>query len=164
MPSASFLEKDGTYTNLERRIQRIRAVCAPPRGSRPDCWILSELLRRTGQMADYDSPSDVMTEIAQAVPQMRGVSYAILDRRPVFWPCPDETSGGNRISFRGGAPIRTTPPHPRAIMEVEPPQGDLPLVAVRGKSLACWGSGTRSGRSFRVKGLRPNTESGFIPQ
>ena len=87
LPGSSFLEKDGTFTNAERRINRVRKVMAPKNGYAD--WEVTQLLARAiGMDMDYKHPSEIMDEIAATTPSFANVSYELLDRLgSVQWPC-----------------------------------------------------------------------------
>jgi len=157
LPAAGFLEKEGTYTSLERRIQRIRPVLPPPGGARPDCWILSGLLKRTADLPEYEAPAEVMKEISQTVPQMRGVRYARLEGSPIFWPCTDPTASGERILLRGGAPEPQAAPDPSKLMQTNPKDPEFPFLAVEVESLFRMGSAVRSSRAGRLRDFSHQT-------
>ncbi len=90
LPAASFLEKDGTFTNTERRVQRVRKVFEPVGESKDDWWIAAEIAKRLGgQGFDFASAEDVMAEIARVTPSYGGISYARLEIESPQWPCPD---------------------------------------------------------------------------
>ena len=97
LPGASFLEKDGTFTNAERRINRVRKVMSPLGGK--DEWeITVELAAALGYEMRYTHPSEIMDEIAKLTPTFAGVSYARLDELgSVQWPCNDKTPLGTPI-------------------------------------------------------------------
>lgn len=97
LPGATFLEKDGTFTNAERRIQRIRKVMSPKNGYGD--WEITQLLaNRLGMNWTYTNPSEIMDEIARLTPSFRGVSFEKLDRDgSVQWPCNDEAPNGMPI-------------------------------------------------------------------
>ncbi|MBH8579234.1 formate dehydrogenase subunit alpha [Bisbaumannia pacifica] len=87
LPGSSFLEKDGTFTNAERRINRVRRVM-PPLAGKADWEITVDLARALGYPMDYAHPSEIMDEIARLTPSFAGVSYAKLDERgSLQWPC-----------------------------------------------------------------------------
>jgi len=95
LPGASFLEKDGTFTNLERRIQRIRKAVDPPQGILPDWRVVCEVSNRMGYPMTYTHPSEIMDEIARLTPMFAGVSYDRLDDHAgLQWPVPDGTHPG----------------------------------------------------------------------
>ncbi|MEU5381660.1 formate dehydrogenase subunit alpha [Streptomyces sp. NPDC005968] len=94
LPGASFLEKDGTFTNAERRINRVRAVMKPKTGKH-EWQIVSEIATAMGYPMAYDHPSQIMDEIAQVTPTFKGVSFELLDKLgSVQWPCNDEAPQG----------------------------------------------------------------------
>jgi len=87
LPGSSFLEKDGTFTNAERRISRVRKVM-PPRGGYEDWEVTMWLSNALGYPMDYTHPSEIMDEIARLTPTFSGVSYKRLDELgSIQWPC-----------------------------------------------------------------------------
>lgn len=97
LPGATFLEKDGTFTNAERRIQRIRKVMAPKAGL-ADWEVTMALSNALGYRMDYKHPSEIMDEIAAMTPSFRDVSYAKLDELgSVQWPCNAAAPDGTPI-------------------------------------------------------------------
>ena len=86
LPGAMFLEKDGSYTNADRTIQRLRYAVAPPGDAQPSWWFLQEIAKRLGYNMNYRHPSFVLEEIAQLTPIYRGVSLPRLERGPLQWP------------------------------------------------------------------------------
>ena len=101
-PGTSFLEKDGTFTNAERRINRVRQVKAPMQGK--DEWqVVCELSQAMGYDMHYNSSSEIMDEIARVTPTFAGVSFEKLDRLgSVQWPCNDKAPEGTPIMHVGG--------------------------------------------------------------
>ncbi len=94
LPGSSFLEKDGTFTNAERRISRVRKVM-PPKAGLGDWEVTVKLSNALGYPMDYTHPEQVMAEIAALTPTFSGVSYAKLDRLgSIQWPCNDEAPEG----------------------------------------------------------------------
>jgi formate dehydrogenase major subunit len=94
LPGSSFLEKDGTFTNAERRISRVRKVM-PPKAGYADWEITVKLAQALGYPMDYQSPEQVMAEIAALTPTFRGVSYKRLDELgSIQWPCNDAAPEG----------------------------------------------------------------------
>lgn len=105
LPGASFLEKDGTFTNAERRINRVRKVITPLSG-KADWEVTVDLCNALGYPMDYAHPSEIMDEIARLVPTFNGVSYAKLDELgSIQWPCnadhPDGTPIMHETDFVG---------------------------------------------------------------
>ncbi|MEU7483750.1 formate dehydrogenase subunit alpha [Streptomyces sp. NPDC042319] len=94
LPGASFLEKDGTFTNAERRVNRVRAVM-PPKTGKHEWQIICDIATTMGYPMTYDHPSQIMAEIAQVTPTFQGVSYELLDKLgSVQWPCNTEAPEG----------------------------------------------------------------------
>jgi len=94
LPGSSFLEKDGTFTNAERRISRVRKVM-PPKAGLADWEITVKLAQALGYPMDYKSPEDIMAEIAALTPTFHGVSYKRLDELgSIQWPCNDDAPDG----------------------------------------------------------------------
>ncbi|MEQ4616750.1 MAG: formate dehydrogenase subunit alpha [Corticimicrobacter sp.] len=97
LPGSSFLEKDGTFTNAERRISRVRKVMEP-RNGKADWEITMELSQALGYPMHYDHPSQIMDEIARLTPTFSGVSYDKLERMgSLQWPCNDDAPEGTPI-------------------------------------------------------------------
>ena len=101
-PGTSFLEKDGTFTNAERRINRVRQVKAPMQGK--DEWqVVCELANAMGYPMAYGSAAEIMDEIAAVTPTFKGVSFEKLDRLgSVQWPCNDKAPEGTPLMHVGG--------------------------------------------------------------
>jgi len=101
LPAALYAEKDGTFTNTERRVQRVRKAIEPPGDTRPDWQIIQELGKRMGIDWSYDSPEDVFEEIRTVVPQYAGMTYERLGETGLQWPCPTEDHPGTRFLHQG---------------------------------------------------------------
>ncbi|MBS0169008.1 MAG: formate dehydrogenase subunit alpha [Nitrospira sp.] len=149
IPGASFLEKDGTFTNLERRIQRIRKAVEPPTGVLPDWQVVCEVSARMGYPMQYSHPSAIMDEIAQLTPLFAGVSYDRLDRPDALqWPVPSKDHPGTPLmheaSFPKGkaqfVPVEHLPPG-------EVASDTYPLVLVTGRILQHYNCGAQTRRT-----------------
>jgi formate dehydrogenase alpha subunit len=101
LPGTSFMEKDGTFTNTERRVQRVRKGIRPIGDSKEDWRILCEIIRALGGKADYSSPSDIMEEIRGLVPSYGGITYERLEKEGLQWPCPDTNHPGTKFLHKG---------------------------------------------------------------
>lgn len=151
-PAASVFEQDGTFTNGERRIQRVRAAVPPPGEARPDWEVIRDVARAMsgpdGRWA-FAAPSDVMDELAQVAPHLfGGVSYARLGADGLQWPCPDADHPGTRTVHADGF-VRG-----RALLmcvEYAPPQdatdGRHPYVLITGRVLDHYNVGTMTRRT-----------------
>jgi formate dehydrogenase major subunit len=158
LPACSSFEKDGTFMNAERRIQRVRQAL-PQRGeSKPDWQIICELARVMGHSRGFEfgGPEDIWNEVRRACEGARGMSYARLDHDGLQWPCPTDTHPGtpilhvdrfvfdpraplSRVTY-DGTPERTTPKYP--------------FVLTTGRSLYEFNASTMTGRC-RTRELRP---------
>jgi predicted molibdopterin-dependent oxidoreductase YjgC len=152
LPATSFAEKEGTFTNTERRVQRVRKAIDPVGNSKPDWQITCELARRMGAKGfDFASPSQIMEEIAELTPSYGGITYARLENGGLQWPCPDREHPGTKYlhaeKFTRGrgkfAPLEYKPPR-------EEPDDDYPLVLTTGRSLYQFHTGTMT---RKVRGL-----------
>jgi len=154
LPATSFAEKDGTFTNTERRVQRVRKAVEPVGGSRPDWQIVCQVARRMGARGfDFDSPERILEEVASVTPSYRGISFERLEKGGLQWPCPDGEHPGTPIlhTQRFATPsgkgrfvsVEYTPP-------AEIPDEKYPLVLTTDRSLYHYHTGTLS---RRVEGL-----------
>lgn len=90
LPAASFAEKDGTFTNTERRVQRVRKAIEPVGNSRPDWVIIRDLAENMGAKGfDFNSPEEIMEEIRGLTPSYGGITYGRISKVGLQWPCPD---------------------------------------------------------------------------
>jgi len=152
LPSTSFAEKDGTFTNSERRVQRVRKALAAIGDSRPDWLITCQIAQKMGAKGfDFENPSQIMDEIARLTPSYGGISYSRIEDGGLQWPCPTAEHPGTPIlhtqQFTRGkghfVSLEYKPP-----MEV--PDDEYPLVLTTKRSLYHYHTGTMT---RRVKGL-----------
>lgn len=97
LPGVSYAEKDGTFTNTERNVLRVRKAVEPVGEARPDWEIISDLSTRFGLPMSYDSPSLIFDEIAQVTPSYAGLSYERLEKVGIPWPCPAKDHPGTPV-------------------------------------------------------------------
>ncbi len=148
LPGSTFLEKDGTFTNAERRIQRVRKVMSPLNGFGD--WEVTQLLaRELGLDWQYAHPSEIMDEIAALTPSFAGVSYAVLDELgSVQWPCNGKAPAGTPVMHidgfvRGkGKFIRTG-----YIATLEKTGPRFPLLLTTGRILSQYNVGAQTRRT-----------------
>jgi formate dehydrogenase major subunit/formate dehydrogenase alpha subunit len=164
MPGASFAEKDGTFTNTERRIQMVNKAVDAPGEARPDWWITSELAKRVldgGKRKaseapysgwDYEDTAQIMAEIAALTPSYAGISHARLALGDTFqWPVKDDAHPGTPILHAGEfARGLGKFNHVEYIPPAELPDDEYPLILSTGRVLYHWHGGQMSRRS---KGL-----------
>jgi formate dehydrogenase major subunit len=96
LPGATFLEKDGTFINAERRVNRVRKVMEP-RAGLGDWEVTQAISNAMGYKMHYNDPSEIMAEVARTTPGFAGVTYEKLDREAVQWPCNDAAPDGTPI-------------------------------------------------------------------
>jgi len=96
-PGVSFAEKDGTFSNTERRVQRIRQAISPRGEARPDWQIICELSNRLGYPMNYNSVEEIFEEIRTVAPSYAGMTYARLEEAGLQWPCPSEDHPGTPV-------------------------------------------------------------------
>lgn len=101
LPVACFAEKDGTFTNTERRVQRVRKAVKAPGEARSDLEVFQELMVRIGCADALTTPESVMKEIAAVTPSYGGISYARLEEEILHWPCPTERHPGTVTLHKG---------------------------------------------------------------
>jgi predicted molibdopterin-dependent oxidoreductase YjgC len=139
LPACSYAEKDGTFTNTERRVQRVRKAIEPIGDSRDDCWIVAEIARRMGAKGfDYKDSAAIMEEISRLTPSYAGINYRRLDEGSLQWPCPSDDHPGTcimheavfaRPSGKGNfVALQYRPP-------VEITDAEYPLVLMTGRRL-----------------------------
>ncbi|MBL7175026.1 MAG: formate dehydrogenase subunit alpha [Desulfobacteraceae bacterium] len=144
IPATTFAEKDGTFTNTERRVQLVRKAIEPVGNSRPDWWITCQIARRMGGKGfDFDHPSQIMEEIARLTPSYGGITYDRLDKGGLQWPCMAKDHPGTAIlhidSFNRGKG-RFTPLEYKASAEL--PDDEYPLLLTTERSLYQYHTGT----------------------
>ena len=152
LPSTSFAEKDGTFTNTERRVQRVRKAIEPIGDSKPDWLITCQIAQRMGGKGfDFEHPSQIMDEIVSLTPSYGGISYNRLEDGSLQWPCPTQEHPGTPIlhtqQFTRGKgrfmPLEYKPP-------MELPDDEYPLILTTERSLYHYHTGTMT---RKVKGL-----------
>ncbi len=149
LPATTFAEKEGTFSNTERRVARVRQAIPPIGDSRPDWQIIAEISRRLGYPMDYADPEAVFEEIRRVTPSYAGITYARLDTEGgLQWPCPTTDHPGTVYLHRGqfargkGAFFAIDHRDP-----AEMPDADYPLVLTTGRLLYQYHTGTMSRRA-----------------
>lgn len=151
LPGASFAEKDGTFTNTERRVQRVRKAVEPVGEALADWEIICRVGRRLAGQADtwaYSHPGEVTDEIAAVTPMYGGITHNRLEGTGLQWPCPDAGHPGtpylHKERFASGkgrfVPSEYRPP-------AELPDNDYPLLLTTGRVLFHYHTGTMTRRS-----------------
>ena len=104
LPAASFAEKDGTFTNTERRVQLLRPAVSPPGEARPDWKIICDIATAMGYPMSYPDAAAIMEEIASLVPSYAGIRHERLGNGGLQWPCPDTEHPGTRFLYAESFP------------------------------------------------------------
>ncbi len=174
LPAAAFAEKEGTFTNSERRVQRVRKALDPPGEAKPDWWIACELAKRVarrlgqdvGGQFDYRGPAEIFGEMARLVPALRGISHARLDREGgLQWPCPSEDHPGTRFLYAESFPRGKGKfvPAVQTVEAAELPDAEYPFVLNTGRLLYHWHGGTLTRRVQGLLELAPRLEVALHP-
>ncbi len=151
LPGASFLEKDGTFTNAERRINRVRKV-KPPLAGLADWEVTARLAAAMGVPMPYTHPSEIMDEIARLTPTFTGVSYEKLDRLgSIQWPCNDQAPEGTPVMHmqqfvRGKGKFAVT----RYVPTTERANREFPLLLTTGRILTQYNVGAQTRRTANM--------------
>ncbi|MDD4875822.1 MAG: formate dehydrogenase subunit alpha [Dehalococcoidales bacterium] len=159
LPGVSFAEKNGTFTSTERKVQRVRKAIEPVGLSRPDWKIITELAAFLGYKMEYDSPSDIMDEIAKFTPSYGGISYDRLEEGGLCWPCPSADHPGTpylhkeQFARPGGKGKFFAVPY-RAPAEL--PDDEYPLTLTTGRIAFHWHTGTMTRKSWTLDREYPN--------
>ena len=164
-PAACFAEKEGTFTNTERRVQRVRKAVSPPGESREDWWIISALSQALGRPMDYACAEDIFSELSSLVPSYKGINYQRLEKNGIQWPCPTSDSPGTPIlhvnQFARGRglfhPVQDIPPDER-------PDVDYPFVLTTGRCYEHYHTGTMTRRSRGLDLLCPQGYAEMNPE
>jgi len=105
LPATTSLEKEGTFTNTERRIQKVNVIYDSPGEAMPDWWILNEIGKRVGGLESYDSPRSIFEEIRKAIPSYSGATYENIFPIGKQWPINEENPDGTEILHTKSFPI-----------------------------------------------------------
>jgi len=163
LPASSFAEKDGTFTNTERRVQRVRRAVPCPGQAREDWRIVIDLARALGaDWPEYGSAEDVWNEFADLAPNWYGIRYDRIEEVGLQWPCLDRDDPGSmylhsphpaRPNGKGKFfPVEYQPP-------IEPPDSEYPLVLSTGRTLYHYNSATMT---MREEGVVQKQEDPFV--
>jgi len=156
LPSTCFAEKDGTFSNTERRIQRVRKAVDPPGQARPDWLILCQVATAMGYPMNYAHAGEIFDEMAALTPSYAGISYARIDQVGLQWPCPAKDHPGTRYLHEGRFTrgrglfhvIKFRPP-------AENPDQDYPLILSTGRTLYHYNIGNMTRKSGTIDQKEP---------
>jgi formate dehydrogenase alpha subunit len=165
LPATSFAEKDGTFTNTERRVQRVRKAIEPPGEAMEDWKIISEIAGQLGYPMAYRSSAEIMEEISQLTPIYGGISQDRLKNAGLQWPCWDRKHPGTPTLHKGQFTrgrgkfhvVHDSPP-------AELPSSAYPLLMTTGRILEHWHTGSMSHRSHVLEALAPESRVEISPE
>ena len=156
LPAYSFAEKEGTFTNTERRIQRIRKAVNPPGEARDDWRIVCDIAGEMGFEMQYGSASEIMDEIASVSPLYGGIAYDRIETIGLQWPCTDRDHPGTKYLHKGQFKRGKGKFHPVKFREpAELPSKKFPFVLSTGRQLYQYHTGTLSRKSPAIDQKSP---------
>ena len=156
LPGASFAEKEGTFTNTERRVQRVRQAITPLGEARPDWRIIAELSTRMGLPMGYENPEAIYEEVRSLTPSYAGITYQRINRAGIQWPCPTPDHPGtpylhqDRLTRGLGKFHALTYIGPKEV-----PDADYPLILSTGRVLYHYHTGTMTRKSKGLEEMAP---------
>lgn len=165
LPAGTALEKNGTVTNTDRRVQIINPVRDTPGEARQDWEILSEVATRMGYPMNYKNPSEIFDEFVIATPLYENLSYERLGDKGRWYPCPDPDSEGERVLFGDTFPIGRA--RLVAAEASEPPEQsseEWPFLLNTGRQLEHWHTGVMTRRSQALDAIAPEAMVEIHPE
>lgn len=158
LPSASFAEKEGTFSNTERRVQRVRKAVDPPGDAKDDWWITCEIATRMGYPMTYKNSKAIMEEISKVTPSYAGITYERIEEDGIHWPCPSLDHPGTPILHTVQFPIGKGVFHP---IEYIPPaemiDAEYPLYLTTGRVLYQYHTGSMTRKTEGLNERAPET-------
>jgi len=158
LPGCSYAEKDGTYTGTDRRIQLVRQAIPPLGEAKADWVIICELAQRVGASGfDFESPQQIMEEIASVTPSYGGVSYERLEELGFLqWPCPTTDHAGTAYLHQGKFARGLGKLHALEYQDpAELPDQDYPFILTTGRNMFQFHTGTMTRRSTKLEQESP---------
>lgn len=157
LPAACFAEKNGTFTNSERRIQLVNKAVDAPGKAKADWEIFAELSNKMGYQMDYDSPAEIMDEIAALTPIYGGIDYQRLKEEELQWPCTDKSDSGTEILHqdefaRGRAKFYPS----EHIPALEESDDEYDYIMMTGRMLYHYHTGTMTRNSESINEYKPD--------
>ena len=157
LPAACWAEKDGTFTNTERRVQRVRKAVNAPGEALGDWEIICGIARRMGLPMDYQNSREIMNEIASVTPSYGGITYERLENKSLHWPCPDMNHPGTPVLHKETFPSGKGIFHAiEYILPSEPTSKNYPLLLTTGRVLYHYHTGTMTMKTSGLNSLSPD--------
>jgi formate dehydrogenase major subunit len=168
LPASAFPEKDGTFTNTDRRVQLGVAALPPPGAAREDWRIIQEIGRRLGLDWRYAHPRDVFAEMRQVMPSIKGISWERLEREhAVTYPVEEEDQPGREVMFGEGYPTasgRGKFVPAQVLPPAEVPDDDWPMILTTGRLLEHWHTGAMTRRASVLDAIEPEPHAHLAPR
>lgn len=159
LPASAFPEKDGTFTNTDRRVQLGRQAVQPPGQAKQDLWIIQELAKRLGLDWQYSGPSDVFAEMRKGMDSIKGMSWERLEKdHSVTYPCETDDDPGQGIIFVEDFPTESGRAKivPAAFTNAdELPNEEFDFVLITGRQLEHWHTGSMTRRASMLDAIEP---------
>lgn len=159
LPASAFAEKDGSFTNTDRMVQRGRAAIAPPGQARQDLWIISALAKRLGLNWQYESAGDVFEEMRLMMPSIAGISWDRLSAQDsITYPCETPDDPGQPVVFIKNFPTATGRAALKPAQLIAPdelPDAAYPFVLITGRQLEHWHTGSMTRRAAVLDAIEP---------
>jgi len=157
IPAACFAEKDGTFTNSERRLQMVNKAVDAPGEAKADWEVFCELAKRLGYDMDYDSAAEIMDEIAEVSPIYGGFSYERIANEELQWPCTDKDHQGTKFLHEGEFAHGKGKFHAtKHIPPIESADDEYPYIMMTGRMLYHYHGGSMTRRSNAVDNHEPD--------
>lgn len=165
LPAACYAEKDGTFTNTERRAQRVRKAVNPPGEAKPDWQIFCELSNKMGYALNYESAEDIFEEIRTLLPQYAGITYKRLEEVGLQWPVPSEDHPGTAVlhteKFTRGKGLFIPEDY---IPPVEQPDDEYPMMFTTGRDLSRYNFSSMTGKTTAIDEVSPECFAEVNPE
>ena len=156
LPAACFAEKNGTFTNTERRLQRVRKAVEPPGEAKEDSWIILELSRKLGYEMKYNFIEEVLQEAGKLWPAVAGITYVRIEKMGLQWPCPTLNHPGTPYLFKGGFPRgKATFSAIRYRPSEELPDNEYPFLLSTGRQLFQYHTGSMTRKIDAINKVSP---------
>ncbi len=154
-PDTSWGEEDGTFTNSERRVQRVRRALTPPGEARSHWWVMQELAKRLGVDLGFTSANAVWEDLRKTATSYAGITWERIEQLGLQWPCPTVEHPGTEFLHRDGKFTRGKGLFSRTdyIPQAEPPDTDYPFILSTGRRLWHYHSGTQTRNSIGMENI-----------